>query len=156
MDSSLQNVKFVRLDAIGVHRPVDLSPKWLAGVVTKVRSVRVAAMPGMEAFVDEEYELQNATGVIELTGHREGALRTKLLIGFADNVGLPPPAFALTKTQAIGTLSFPSHEFVRFFQIANLPNAHFRIGGNGSMNGVASEPSIFMQIGQTKALGVEK
>lgn len=65
----------------GFPRPVDISPKWASGVVTKARSVRVAALAGLSTFEDPEigYVLPEATGIIELTGSREGAVRTSLL-----------------------------------------------------------------------------
>ncbi|CAN7511633.1 hypothetical protein LJR129_003559 [Acidovorax sp. LjRoot129] len=131
-------------------RPSDLSPKWAAGVVTKVRSVRVAALAGGVIYDDPEmdYVLQDAAGVIELTGGREGAVRTCLVIGFSNSPALPPPSFALDEGRAIGTLSLPAQLLPSFLHIAQLPNAHFRLGGDGSVNGLTSEPTMFQQVRQ--------
>lgn len=129
-----------------VFQPLDLSAKWTTGVVSKVRSVRVAALSGTQVYQDGDYVLRQATGVLELMGHREGAVRTELVIGFSSAQQLPPPMFYLDEARALGTMSLPSDCFSAFLQVAQLTSAHFRISSNGELNALASDPAMFQQI----------
>ncbi|CAN7467967.1 hypothetical protein [Acidovorax sp. Leaf78] len=130
-----------------VFQPLDLSAKWTTGVISKVRSVRVAALSGTHVYQDGDYVLPQAIGVLELMGHREGAVRTELLIGFSIAEHLPPPMFYLDDARALGTMSLPATFLGAFLQVAQLPSAHFRISSNGELNALASDPAMFQQIG---------
>lgn len=126
-------------------QPIDLSAKWDCGVVSKVRSVRVAAFSGKRDFEDGDYRLAAAVGVLQLTGHREGAVRTELLIGFSNANDLPQPTFHLDDTRAFGTMSLAASSFGPLMQLVHLPNAHFRISSDVNLIGVASDPAMLLQ-----------
>jgi hypothetical protein len=138
-----------------VFQPLDLSAKWTTGVVSKVRSVRVAALSGAQIYQDGDYVLREATGVLELMGHREGAVRTELVIGFSSAEQLPPPMFYLDEARALGTMSLPSECFGAFLQVAQLNSAHFRISSNGELNALASDPAMFQQIREQFLTGAQ-
>ena len=91
--------------------------------------------------------MPNATGILELTGHREGPLHTCLLVGFSDAEVLPAPQFFLDSTRAMGTLSLPTHRMSTFLQVAQQSGAHFRINDPGELNGLASDVSMFQLLG---------
>ena len=127
------------------YQAIDLAPKWASGVVSKIRAVQVAGLSGRQIYKVGGYHLPRATGILDLTGHREGALRTRLVIGFSDASEMPPPDFYVDESQAIGTISFPSHLFAPLMQIAHLPNAHFRISSMGDLNALASDATMLQQ-----------
>lgn len=134
-----------------VFTPTDLTPKWMAYVTTKVKAVRVIALSGKQGFSDEGYDVPQAVGIIELTGSREGRHSTLLQIGFTDDETALSHSFVLDADSARGTLTLPAHQFAAYLQIANAPNAHFRIGGDGALNAVASEPTMLRN---TAAVGL--
>lgn len=146
--SKLMEIDRSRRDRISANRPtIDLSPKWETGVISKVKAVRVAALTGAASYCDPWLEFSHAQGVIELTGNREGSHRTSLVIGFSEDLSLVEKySFALSEADAVGTMVLPAQLFSQYLQISQLPNAHFRIGGTGSINGIASEPTIFQAL----------
>jgi len=114
-------------------------PDWSGYVVTKVRHVRAAVLAGIETFLDDGFTVPLATGFIELTGMRAGGFRTFLKIGFADSSKLLLPTFQLLGNVAVGTIVMPSHSFTAALQLSNSPMAHFRIGGDGRRNAIATD-----------------
>jgi len=136
-----------------VFTPTDLTPKWMAYVTTKVKAVRVIALSGRQSFSDEGYEVPNAVGIIELTGSREGRHSTLLQIGFTDHPGASAHSFVLEPDSARGTLTLPAQQFSAYLQVANAANAHFRIGGDGSLNAVASEPTMLRNTAAVGGVG---
>ncbi|WP_436146512.1 hypothetical protein [Acidovorax sp. LjRoot194] len=140
----LLEIDRTRADRLSAIRSVDLTPKWEAGVVSRVKAVRMAALTGAARYVDPWLDLPQACGVIELTGNREGVHRMALIIGFSEDPSLVKEySFAVGDADAVGTMVLPAPLFSQYLQISQLANAHFRIGGNGSINGLASEPTIF-------------
>ncbi|MBV7541016.1 hypothetical protein [Acidovorax sp. sic0104] len=113
--------------------------------MSKIKVLRFAALSGLQSYENGSYLLPQATGVLEITGHRAGTVRTELIIGFSNSLDLPPPTFTLDETTAAGTLSLPSILFAPFLQIAGQPNCHFRLSSDGTLNGLASDPAMFKQ-----------
>lgn len=125
--------------------PIDLSAKWQEGVISKVKAVRCIALPGLKSFRHGDYLLPEAVGLLEFTGQRAGAVHTEFVIGFTSSPDLPPPTFSLDDNKATGTLSLPASLFGPFLQIAQQPNAHFRLSSEGTLNSLASDPAMFSQ-----------
>ncbi len=129
-------------------------PDWDHYVVTKVKHVRAALLSGLDTFSAEGFLVPLATGFIELSGMRAGPYRTFLRIGFSDAVEPAPPAFQLLDNSAIGTLVLPSHCFASTLQCANSPMAHFRVGGDGRRNAIATDIAL-LNSALTQVEGVE-
>lgn len=117
-------------------------PDWEHYVVIKVKHVRAALLSGMDTLSVEGLTVPVASGFIELMGVRAGAFRTYLKIGFAESNRLVLPSFQLMGNSAIGTLVLPSHCFGSALQFANSPMAHFRIGGDGRRNAMATDAAL--------------
>jgi len=117
-------------------------PDWDRYVVTKVKHVRAALLSGLDTFSAEGFTVPMASGFIELSGMRAGAFRTFLRIGFAESNRVMLPTFQLIDNSAIGTLVLPSHCFGSALQFANSPMAHFRIGGDGRRNAMATDVAL--------------
>ena len=135
-----------------LHVPLDLSVAWDRYVRFRVKSVRCLVLGGVEPFLNPHYALPRATGVIELTGHREGQRQTALYIGFSSAAELPAPSFQLTDSDAVGTLSLTPECFTAFMQVATQSGAHFQIGGDGSLNAVATDPSVLQRLAESAGL----
>ncbi len=131
--------------AKAVMKAQDFTHDWEQYVTIKVKSVRALALTGIHPFCDEHFTVPRATGFIELLGSRAGTLHTALKIGFSLERDLPPPTFALYDTMALGTLTLPAECFGAILQFADCPTAHFRIGGDGSANAVATEAPLLQQ-----------
>ncbi len=121
--------------------PIDLSAKWESYVKCRVKRLRCVALSGFDTFVEAGYALNHATGVIELSGHREGLRETKLFLGFTAAAVTPLPTFALAPESAVGSISLPIDCFAGFLHIASKPGAYFQIGGDGKLNALASDVS---------------
>jgi hypothetical protein len=117
-------------------------PDWEGYVITKVKHVRAALLSGIDTFSTEGFTVPMASGFIELCGMRAGAFRTFLRIGFVESNRVMLPTFELTGNSAIGTLVLPSHCFGSALQFANSPMAHFRIGGDGRRNAMATDVAL--------------
>ncbi|CAN7400373.1 hypothetical protein ASF11_08070 [Acidovorax sp. Leaf76] len=117
-------------------------PDWDGYVVTKVKHVRAAVLSGIDTFNAEGFTIPLASGFIELSGMRAGTFRTFLKIGFAESDDVMLPSFELVDNAAIGTLILPSHAFASTLQLANSPTAHFRIGGDGRRNAMATDVAL--------------
>ena len=104
--------------------------------------MRAALLSGMDTLSVEGLTVPMASGFIELMGVRAGAFRTYLKIGFAESNRLVLPSFQLMGNSAIGTLVLPSHCFGSALQFANSPMAHFRIGGDGRRNAMATDAAL--------------
>lgn len=128
--------------AKNVMKAQDFSHDWDRYVTIKVKSVRALALSGLHHFSEEHYSVPQATGFIELIGTRAGALHTSLKIGFSLADELAAPSFALYDTLALGTLTLPANCFGAILQFAHCPTAHFRIGGDGSANALATEAPL--------------
>jgi hypothetical protein len=125
-----------------VQKAHTFQPDWDHYVVAKVKNVRAALLPGIDTFSDEGFSIPRATGFIELTGMRAGAFRTLLKIGFAEATHVIPPTFEVVENTAVGTMVLPSHCFGSTLQFANGPMAHFRIGGDGRRNAIATDMAL--------------
>ncbi len=125
-----------------VMKAQDFSHDWDNYVTIKVKSIRAVALSGLHTFTEDNYSVPQAVGFIELLGSRAGALRTALRIGFSKESDLPPPSFELYESIALGTLTLPADCFSAILQFINCPSAHFRIGGDGSLNAVATEAPL--------------
>ncbi|RYF26016.1 MAG: hypothetical protein EOO33_08110 [Comamonadaceae bacterium] len=125
--------------AFGTHQPL-LS--WHDYVTTHVRDMRVLALSGRTSFSDGKHRIDHAVGVLELIGGQQGDYRTTLQICFSDALSLPPPAFMLADSTAVGTLTLPGRWFEPYIEIAQAQGAHFRIGGDGSRNALAAQAAL--------------
>ncbi len=125
-----------------VLKAQDFTHDWDQYVTIKVKSIRALALAGLHTFTGEQYSVPQATGFIELLGARAGTLHTSLQIGFSLAAELAPPSFALYENLAVGTLTLPAQCFAAMLQFANCPTAHFRIGGDGSANALATEAPL--------------
>lgn len=137
MTTSLPNQWGSNLQRAQTHQP-----NWDSYVVTKVKHVRAALLSGIDTFNAEGFTIPMASGFIELSGMRAGAFRTFLKIGFAESNRMLLPSFELVDNSAIGTLILPSHCFSSALQLANSPMAHFRIGGDGRRNAMATDVAL--------------
>ncbi len=127
---------------IGPH-PFDLSAHWAGYVRCKAKSVRGTVFSGQTTASLTTCLLPRATAVIEITGHREGALLTCLHIGFSLADDLPPPGFSLTEHTALGTMCLPADCYMAVMQLAGNTKSHFQIGGDGKLNALSSDaPTI--------------
>lgn len=126
--------------------PIDLSAKWDQYVRCPVKAVSCTVLGGIGAFKNDEFELSQATGLIELLGHREGLLTTKLYIGFTLVEKPPAPSFSLTPHAAVGTLSLTADCYLAFMHLATQRGAHFQIGGDGRWNALASGLASLMNL----------
>lgn len=127
---------------INLTKPHTFFPDWEHYVVSKVKHVRAAMLSGLDAFRDDTFIVPQATGFLELTGMRAGAHKTLLKIGFTDAHDLPAPTFQLFENEAVGTLVMSSHCFAPALQFANSAMAHFRIGGDGRRNALATDMAL--------------
>ena len=125
-----------------ILKPQDFTHDWENYVTIKVKSVRAVALSGLHDFSQGAYTVAQATGFIELLGSRAGPLRTLLQIGFTNASKLPDPGFGLYESIAIGTLTLPASCFGSILQLVNSPTAHFRIGGDGRENAIATESPL--------------
>jgi len=137
MTTSLSNQWGSNLQKAQTHQP-----DWDQYVVAKVKNVRAALLSGLDTFSMEGFTIPMATGFIELSGMRAGAFRTFLKIGFTESNRVVLPAFQLVENAAVGTLILPTHCFGSALQFANSPMAHFRIGGDGRRNALASDVAL--------------
>ena len=117
-------------------------PDWDSYVVTKVKHVRAALLSGIDTFSAEGFTVPMATGFIELTGMRAGSFPTFLKIGFSESNRVMLPTFQLVDNAAVGTLILPSPCFGSALQFVNSPMAHFRIGGDGRRNALATDVTL--------------
>lgn len=125
-----------------VQKAQTFQPDWAGYVVTKVKHVRSALLSGIDTFVAEDFTVPMATGFIELVGMRSGSFRTFLKVGFTECNRVLLPSFQLIDNAAIGTLVLPSHCFGSALQFSNSPMAHFRIGGDGRRNAMATDVTL--------------
>lgn len=137
MNTSLPNQWGSNLQRAQTHQP-----NWDSYFVTKVKHVRAALLSGIDTFNAEGFTIPLASGFIELSGMRAGTFRTFLKIGFAESPRKMLPSFELVDNAAIGTLILPSHCFSSALQLANSPMAHFRIGGDGRRNAMATDVAL--------------
>lgn len=137
MTTSLSNQWGSNLQKAQTHQP-----DWDHYVVTKVKNVRAALLSGIDTFNAEGFTIPMATGFIELSGMRAGAYRTFLKIGFTESNRVMLPTFQLADNSAVGTLILPTHCFGSALQFSNSPMAHFRIGGDGRRNALASDVAL--------------
>ncbi len=137
MTTSLPNQWGSNLQKARTHQP-----DWDSYIVTKVKHVRAALLPGVDTFSTEGFTIPMASGFIELLGMRAGAFRTVLKIGFAEYNRMLLPSFELVDNTAIGTLTLPAHCLGSALQLANSPMAHFRIGGDGRRNALATDVAL--------------
>lgn len=121
---------------------IDLSTDWKEGSLIKVKAVRIGAFAGTGVYSNEAYAIERCAGFIELTGHKAGLTHTALWIGFTLAAELPAPTFNLVSNEAVGTLTLPAHLFGAYLAIVNASPLHFRIGGDGSRNAIANDPSL--------------
>lgn len=127
------------------HVPLDLSTKWQGAVVIKLKTHRALALSGTVPFQLNDFEVPQATGIIELIGGRTGSAATSMLVGFTGCEHRPLPTFTLQGDQALGTLVLPGHYFATWLEVAKSSAAHFRIGGDGRWNALASD-AAFLQL----------
>ena len=125
-----------------VQKAQTFQPDWAGYVVTKVKLARAAVLSGIDTFSSEGFTVPMASGFIELVGMRSGSFRTFLKIGFAESNRMLMPTFQLLGNLAIGTLVLPSHCFGSVLQLSNSPMAHFRIGGDGRQNALATDVAL--------------
>lgn len=125
-----------------IQKAQTFQPDWDHYVVTKVKHVRAALLSGLDTFSVEGFTVPMASGFIELSGMRAGAFRTFLKIGFAETDQVILPTFQLIDNSAVGTMVLPSHCFGSALQFANSPMAHFRIGGDGRRNAMATDVAL--------------
>lgn len=137
MTTSLSNQWGSNLQKAQTHQP-----DWDHYVVTKVKNVRAALLSGIDTFNAEGFTIPMATGFIELSGMRAGAFRTFLKIGFTEANRVMLPTFQLVDNSAVGTLILPTHCFGSALQFSNSPMAHFRIGGDGRRNAMATDVAL--------------
>ncbi|RYF08807.1 MAG: hypothetical protein EOO31_01120 [Comamonadaceae bacterium] len=128
--------------AAGVQKAHTFQPDWENYVTTKVRLVRAVLLPGIDTFTDGDLQVPMATGFIELSGMRAGPYRTLLKIGFTDAGRLILPTFQVVDNVAIGTLVMSSLCFSSALQFAHSSMAHFRIGGDGRRNALATDSAL--------------
>lgn len=119
--------------------PLNLSTDWADYSVVKARGVRVVALSGQAPYSTNDYTVENAVGCIEITGGKVGVHGTMLLIGFTLDADPPPPAFDIVSGDAIGMITLPAHCFAAYVAIANTTGAHFRLGGDGRLNALATD-----------------
>lgn len=128
--------------ASGVQKAHTFQPDWDHYVTTKVRLVRAALLPGLDTFTEGGLSVPMATGYLELSGMRAGAYRTQLKIGFTDAGRVILPTFQIVDNMAIGTLVLSSLCMPSALQFAHGPMAHFRIGGDGRRNALATDAAL--------------
>lgn len=124
------------------HVALNLATQWQGPVIIKLRSYRALVLSGLETFRSDALEVPQATGFIELIGPRSGTAATSLLIGFSNQDLGPVGTFELRSNEAVGTLILPGKYFTSWLEIAKAPNAHFRIGGDGQRNALASDAAL--------------
>lgn len=122
--------------------PLHLAPEWEQYSVIKARGVRTIALGGHAPYATSGWVVEQAVGCIELIGAKVAGLGQMLLIGFTLGEPTAPAGFEVTTTDAIGTLILPAHCFAACVAIATGQNAHFRIGGDGQLNAIGSDPSL--------------
>ncbi len=122
--------------------PLDLSPAWEQYSVIKARGVRTIALGGHAPYCTAGWMVEQAVGCIELIGAKVAGLGQMLLIGFTLGEPSASAGFEVTTTDAVGRLILPAHCFAACVAIANGQNAHFRIGGDGQLNAIGSDPSL--------------
>lgn len=113
------------------------------GAIQRCQStgVRTIALGGHAPYSASGWVVEQAVGCIELIGAKVAGLGQMLLIGFTLNEQPAFAGFEVTATDAIGTLILPAHCFAAYVAIAAGQNTHFRIGGNGQLNAIGSDPS---------------
>lgn len=116
-----------------------LAPLWEDYFTTPVRDRRVLTLSGRTSFSDGRHRVENAVGMLELSGGPAGPYRTTLQICFADALTLPPPSFILGDDSAVGTLALHARYFDAYIEVASRHGAHFRIGGDGARNALAAD-----------------
>ncbi|GKS85636.1 hypothetical protein AVMA1855_15810 [Acidovorax sp. SUPP1855] len=121
--------------------PLNLAPAWEQYSVVKARGVRTIALGGHTPYSASGWVVEQAVGCIELIGAKVAGLGQMLLIGFTLSEQPASAGFEVTATDAIGTLILPAHCFAAYVAIAAGQNTHFRIGGNGQLNAIGSDPS---------------
>lgn len=127
------------------HVPIDLGTHWLNAVIVKLKAHRALALQGLETFRLDDFEVPLAVGFIELIGGRTGSATTSMLVGFTDSTHCPTPTFQLRGSQALGTLVLPGKYFGPWLEIAKASTAHFRMGGDGQWNALASDSALLKQ-----------
>ena len=108
-------------------------------IISKVRAIRVLCLSSNKSYQEENYQLERAAGVIEITGRHEGRAAT-LIVGFTD---LPQqaPTFVVKGDEAVGTMTLHTAQFPAYVTLAHSPGAHFRIGHPAEHNALALEPT---------------
>lgn len=133
------------------HVPLILGTQWEGAVVIKLRSHRALALDGTSTFRFDDFEVPRATGFIELIGSRTGNAATSMLVGFSDEENRPQSTFALGNGCAVGTMVLAGQYFASWLDIAKGAGAHFRMGGRGQWNALASD-AAFLQFNSRAAL----
>lgn len=125
-----------------VTKAQDFSHDWENYIVIKVKNIRAIALSGLHPFMEGNFQVPQAIGFIELLGARIGALHTSLQIGFTLSQEIHPPSFQLHETLAMGGLVLHAASFAAILHCASSPTAHFRIGGDGTHNALATEAPL--------------
>lgn len=120
-----------------------VGPDWGSFVSVRVRTKRIAGSSGAATYSSPYLEVPCAVGVIELEGGRVGRHFTSLHVGFSLASKLPGPSFVLTEEMAAGSLVLPGVLFQAWLMLVNGP-AYFRIGGDGSGNGISSDQAFWL------------
>lgn len=111
-------------------------------LISKVKGIRVIHFSGEQTYVDGDFHVERALGVIEVTGARLGIRTPSLRIGFTNSGPPARPTFTTDEHQALGSMTLPSIHFAAFLALASLPSAYFRIGNPPENNALASESTI--------------
>lgn len=122
--------------------PLDLSTHWDVPQVVKAKSVRSLALGGTVDYVARGLTFEKPCGVIEIVGSRAGHCATTLLMVFSRHGGDGIPRFTLDRGEALGTMVLPIEAFAGFLQLVSSPTLHFRLGGTGEANAVASDVTM--------------
>lgn len=124
------------------HRPIILGHDWSGYIAIRVKGFRSMALNGSKPYRLADIDVPHALGVIEVVGARSGLAYTSFWIGFSRDSKLPGPGFSLDSGNAVGTLVLPDSCFMPWLEILKSPHAHFRIGGDGLGNALASDLSL--------------
>lgn len=116
---------------------------WSNYPISKVKKVSILTGTGLVTLASGSIAIGNFVGLIDLIGEPVDGVTPNLKIGFTANASaLTKPTFNVSSKFAQGSIVLMADYFAAFISVANSPNAHLAIGGNGLLNRVASDKAL--------------
>lgn len=107
-------------------------------IISPAKSVRTIALSGRAPFAMNDWTVQDAVAVIEVSGMRTRGRVAVLRVGFSAVAPHRPCAFAMTHDEAVGTMVLHTQWLEAYLFVSSLEPLFLRIGGDGAINALSN------------------